>query len=337
MTTTLTDRYVEATLRRLPVEQRPDIERELRTSIADAVEDRAAAGSDAAEAERAVLNELGDPARLAARYAERPLHLIGPAFYLDYVRLLKALLITVVPVVAVAVGVLRGVNDRTVGAMIGGIIGAGITTAVHIAFWTTVLFVVLERIPGFRVPTRDWTVDQLPEPVSRRARHGDLIAETVAVVVFLAFVFVSPKLAIQTDAAGDPIGVLSPWLWDSGMVYVYAGLALVEVGFKYAKVYLSWNLPVAVADLLVNLATAGLLIWFAATDHLLNPAFADAAGWPQSVTKWIPLGVFVVAALSMVQALVEFALAARRRRWTSWDLGHTIRTAVDQFPGVRRG
>ena len=37
---TLTDRYVAATLRTLPEKQRPDIEKELRASIADAVDDR---------------------------------------------------------------------------------------------------------------------------------------------------------------------------------------------------------------------------------------------------------------------------------------------------------
>jgi hypothetical protein len=328
---------VEATLRRLPVQQRTDIERELRASIADAVDDRTAASTDPGEAERAVLNELGDPARLAARYAERPLHLVGPGFYLDYVRLLKALFVIVVPVVAAVVGVVRAVNDGTVGSVIGGIIGAGITTAVHLAFWTTLLFVVIERIPGLRVPTRNWTVDQLPEPVSRRARYGELIAETVAIAVFVAFVLVSPNLAFQTDAAGDPIGVLSPWLWNTGVVYLFAGLAVVVLGFKYAKVYLNWSLPVAIADLVVNLATSGLVIWFAATNHLLNPAFADTAGWPESVTRWIPLGLIVIAALSIVQTLAEFAVAVRKRSWTTWDLGRTIRTTVDQIPGARRG
>src|SRR5262245_64492392 len=103
-TTTLTDRYVDATLRRVPARQRPDIERELRASIADAVDDRLEAGGDPAEAEEAVLTDLGDPARLAAGYADRPLHLIGPAFFLDYTRLLRALLVTVVPAVAAVVG-----------------------------------------------------------------------------------------------------------------------------------------------------------------------------------------------------------------------------------------
>ena len=63
---TLTDRYVAATLRSIPVDKRDDIDRELRASITDAVDARVESGSDPAEAEERVLTELGDPARLAA-------------------------------------------------------------------------------------------------------------------------------------------------------------------------------------------------------------------------------------------------------------------------------
>jgi hypothetical protein len=118
MTTTtsnLTDRYVDATLRRLPSDKRPDIEKELRASIADAVDARVEAGTALAEAEVAVLTELGDPARLAAGYAERPLHLIGPELFLDYTRLLRTLLVTIVPIVAAVVGLVQAVGEARSG------------------------------------------------------------------------------------------------------------------------------------------------------------------------------------------------------------------------------
>ena len=93
-TSSLTDRYVAATLRSLPDRQRQDIEAELRALVADA---RREAGVDADSAERQVLTELGAPARLAASYSDRSLNLIGPEFYLDYVRVLTVLLSTLVP------------------------------------------------------------------------------------------------------------------------------------------------------------------------------------------------------------------------------------------------
>lgn len=246
-TGTLTDRYVELTLRRLPAKQREDIERELRTSISDAVDDRIDAGSDPTEAEHAVLTELGDPARLAADYADRPLHLIGPGYYLDYVRLVVAILVTVVPAVALATAFINILGDGSAGSVIAATIGTAVTTAVHIAFWTTLLFAVIERTSGRRkAPVRQWTPDALPQPASRRALHGTVIAESVAVVLLTTFVMLSPVVSTQVDAAGNPIAILSPWLWQTGVVYVFLGLAITALGITVAKSYLRWSIPVAV-------------------------------------------------------------------------------------------
>ena len=97
MTTTtnasLTDRYVAAALKGVQADQREDVAAELRGSIADAVEVRTSQGESPDTAERAVLLELGGPTRLAAGYSGRPLYLIGPAFYPDYIRLLRLLLL----------------------------------------------------------------------------------------------------------------------------------------------------------------------------------------------------------------------------------------------------
>src|SRR5262245_25080335 len=147
MTATLTDRYVDAVLRRLPPHQRGDVERELRASIADAVDDRAESGTTPAEAETAVLTELGDPYRLAAGSADRRLYLIGPALFVDHRRVLTALLAAVVPIVTVVVGLVKAFdNSGPVDAVLGAL-GTGVTTALHIAFWTTLAFAVLERTP----------------------------------------------------------------------------------------------------------------------------------------------------------------------------------------------
>ena len=80
MTSSLTDRYVSATVRSLDDEQRAEVERELRTTIEDMIDGRLQAGAPSRpDAEREVLVELGDPVRLAAGYSGRPLYLIGQA------------------------------------------------------------------------------------------------------------------------------------------------------------------------------------------------------------------------------------------------------------------
>lgn len=314
-TSTLTDRYVEAALRHLPARQRPDIERELRASIADAVEDRLDAGDDTAGAELAVLTELGDPARLAAGYAERPLQLIGPQLYLGYTRLLTALLVTIVPAVAALVGLMRGLRgDITVPRLIGDILGAALTTGVHLAFWTTLVFVIIERTAtARRAATRSWTPAALPEPPSRRARYGELIAQSVALVLFTAFILLSPTTTTRTDATGAPVGILSPRLWESGVVYLFIALVIVALGFSFAKYYLRWSVPLAVAGSLADIAPATVLIWLAVKDKVLNPAFVQAAGWSPDVPRWITTGLVAVSVVSLLHTVTEGIARARHR------------------------
>ena len=76
-----TEQYLAAALRGIPEKKRADVERELRSSIADAVEDRVANGEDRDAAEKAVLEGLGDPARLAAGMTGTPAvpHRSGPS------------------------------------------------------------------------------------------------------------------------------------------------------------------------------------------------------------------------------------------------------------------
>jgi hypothetical protein len=336
-TTTLTDRYVEATLRRLPGRQHRDIENELRTSIADAVDDRVESGDDRDQAEIAVLTDLGDPARLAAGYADRPLHLIGPVLYLDYIRLLTVVLVTVVPSVAAAIGAVQAFQGAAVSSVVGTIVGTAFTTAIHVVFWTTMLFVVIERTPGLHwTPATSWTPAALPETPSRRARFGELIAESVLVVLVLTFVLLSPVVSPEKDAAGDPIGLLSPWLWETGVVYVLLALGLASVGGNIAKHYLRWSAPRAIVSALIAVIPAAMLIWLAADDRLLNPAFVAAAGWPAEVAQWTNTGLVVVAALTTLATAVETVGGFTTRSWSTPNLGSLIRTVTGRVGGTTR-
>lgn len=309
--TTLTDRYVDATLRRLPTSQRPDIERELRSSIADAVDDRVGAGEDPEAAERAVLNGLGDPARLAASYSNRPLHLIGPELFIDYTRVLTALLTTVVPIVAVIVAIVNVFEENNFGTILGDTMGAAISTAVHIAAWVTLIFAVLERTGGRWSPAQEWKLSDLPASPSRRARLGELIAECVFTVAFAAFIVLSPSFSLEKDAAGNPIPVLDPWLWQTGVVWVFLVLVVAGLGFSFARHYARWRLPVEVAGAVVRIAPSVILIWLASDDHVINPAFIASVGWPEPATRWIAPGLMIGGALSIVSTIYDTVRHAR--------------------------
>ena len=263
-TNTLTDRYIAATLRAVPEKQRPDIEKELRASIADAVDDLIEAGSKPTAAEREVLVELGDPIRLAASYADRPLYLIGPALFPDYLRLLRVLLWVVVPIVVVvllAVGVLQGL---TFGGIVGSAIGTAITVGVHICFWTTLVFAIIERTPNRAKPLVAWSPDMLMDVPAKRRSFSELVGSVVTVVLVVALLLLSPILTTVTDANGDPVGILQPALWQFWVPYLVV-LAAIGIAFEFVKYYVGPILPVAFGNLVINAAFGIPVVWLAAT------------------------------------------------------------------------
>ncbi len=312
---TLTDRYITATLTRLPDAKRADIERELRASIADAVDDRLTAGEEPATAEYAVLSELGDPARLAAGYADRPQHLIGSAYYFDYIRLLTTLGVVVVPIVAVAVALAKALNAAAFGTVVGATVGATLTTAVHLFFWVTLAFVAIERgTVRNPLPNRTWTPDALPDdPPGRQTRFGELVAVTVVAVGFVAALLISPLVSSQRGAGDRPIRPLDPWLWESGAIYAFIALVLVGLATRYVRYYLRWSPITALVAVLVDLAAAAALIWVGATAHLVSPAFATAAGWGPVTVDWAHRGIMIAGAVVAVTSIVDACTSYRRR------------------------
>jgi hypothetical protein len=305
---TLTDRYVAATLRSVPERQRPEIEKELRASIADAVDDRIGAGTKPKAAEREVLVELGDPIRLAANYADRPLYLIGPALFPDYLRLLRVMLWVVVPIVAVvlvAVGLLQG---HSIADITGSTIGTAITVGVHICFWTTLVFAIIERTPRMAKPLVAWSPDMLMDVPARRGSFGDLIGSVVTVVLVVALLLLSPVLTTVTDAEGDPVGILQPSLWQFWVPYLVV-LAAIGIGFEFVKYYAGPTLPVAFGNLVINAAFGIPVAWLAATGQLLNPAFFEGVGWSDEVygivTMVIVVGTLIALAFDSIDGFVK--------------------------------
>lgn len=167
--TSLTERYLAAALRGIREAHRTDVERELRSSIADALEDRVTAGENSADAEKAVLEGLGDPVRLAAGIAGRPLYLIGPDLFVEYRQLLFMLLSIVLPIVGIVqIGVAISGGDDIIGALVAGVGGAW-TVGLHIFFWVTITFVLVERLDAAREAKEEitgaagkWTIDRRP-------------------------------------------------------------------------------------------------------------------------------------------------------------------------------
>ncbi len=319
-TTTLTERYVDAAMRTVPERQRADLAAELRASIDDQVEARVADGQDRAAAERAVLIDLGDPEKLAADYTDRPLHLIGPRYYLAWWRLTK-LLWAIVPACA-AFGVALGqtLAGADFGEIIASVVSVVLGVVVHIGFWTTLVFFIVERTAkgsdvGF---VGDWTPESLPEPRDRGAGLTDLVASLVFLAVAAGAIlwdrFVGFVLVAET---GERMPFLAPslWPWWIGALFVLMVLEALLAISVYAKG--RWDIGSATVNLCLNLAIALPAVWLLMNEQLVNPGFFDAviaAGSVETVRGVVltltGFGIVAVAAWDAVDAFVK----ARRAR-----------------------
>lgn len=310
---TLTDRYVAATLRSVPASQHADIEQELRASVADAIEARVEAGVDPAEAETAVLDDLGDPGRLAAGLVDRPLYLIGPELFLVWWRLLKALLwVALIPGAIVLTVDL--VDGEAVGTAIASGLGTAISVAIGIAFWTTLVFAVLERTGARSAElTGPWTVDRLPaERAPRAVSLGDTVASVGLLVLAAAALLLQQSIAWFRAPDGATIPVLHPDLWPAwiAVLVVIIAVEIVLTIVTYARG--RWTVGLAVVNTVTGALFAGAVVWLASADRLVNPAFLEASGGDS--LSWLSNAIIAVTVVIAVWDVVDVWIKALRGR-----------------------
>ena len=319
--TTLTDRYVWGVLRAVPEAQRPDLEPEIRALIADAMDARVetVAGEAPTDAERAVLTELGDPEVLAARYTDRSLFLIGPAYFLVWKRLLVTILPVIVPISTIAVMAAKALTGD---ASIGDVVGAGVTVAfnvtIQLVFWFTVVFAIVERSEGRPIGgATDWTPDRLPAiPVPGRISLVE-VALSVAGLVFAAVFIVWQQAVAPIVIDGQAYPVLDPALWSFWLPWflVVIGLEIVFTGALYLRG--RWTWPFAVVNALLAAASAIPAIWLLQTGQLWNPAAVDeltglgVGGAIGTISTIIAISVAVIAGWDTVDGFLKASRTAR--------------------------
>jgi hypothetical protein len=312
--TELTDRYVAAVLRGVPETQRADVERELRASVADAVDGMLEQGAEPSAAERSVLTDLGDPARLSADYSDRPLYLIGPALYLDYVRLLRVLIAIVVPIAAVGAALAQALTGGTIGQVVAGAITTALGVLVHLGFWVTIVFFLLERSgAGAATPLGTWSLDRLPELPARRQGLVDAVSAITWIGILIALL-VGQQFFLFLDGRNVP--ALNPDHW-AFWFPVLILLLLAEIGVEVARFRTGrWTVPLAAVNAVLNVAGASVVIALLWAGTLLNAelfavlGWADDAGPSNVVSILVTIAMIGIAGFSIVDAFVR---AIRRR------------------------
>lgn len=268
-----TARYVEAATKTLPIDQRDDYADELRSAIHDQIDDRIERGELAAIAEKSVLNGLGDPAVLAARYAARPLHLLSPRWYPTWRRLLRIILWSALPPIAFGVAVGSAVEGDSFVKTIFEVIGLTLTSAAWIFTLTTLVFVRLDRA---NLQAATWTVDALPANHSYSGKPPARSEWVVGIVAVFWAVIGMVVLSVSWDVPNvGRVSVLDPLLWPWSLILSIALIIAGAIVTARARMLGRWTTGAAIVNASISIVWAVLIISLLLNGHLFSPAFVQ--------------------------------------------------------------
>ncbi|MEV4899808.1 hypothetical protein AB0K08_00525 [Citricoccus sp. NPDC055426] len=314
---TLTRRYIDQVVAHVPDGQREDLSRELLTLTSDMLDERLAGGAEEGAAEREVLEELGDPARLAARYREAPNYLIGPEVFPLYTRLLRWVLVLVLLVSLLANVIVYSATVPE--GHLGGLIGQAVSEAVvalFIAFGAvTGFFAVFERVVpsadrgrAGRSAERRWSVEDLDlEVVNAR----DARSEAISSLVFLGIVALLPLVPTTFLYVGHLNGggsFVNPALWDFWLPAYYALILLaaaLAVWTLFRGRMTRWQV---VARAALDVVAAVFFTVLVLTQEVLDPAIDSGILQTSGGADWVD--VLYVAVIWIV-ALWDLYICVR--------------------------
>ena len=208
---------------------------------------------------------------------------------------------------------------EVVGTTVVGIIGV----VVHLFFWVTLVFALVERsagdgarrggVPGKGEPLAPWSLERLPEPHASGAGFADFIVLVVFLVLGAAAILWDLLIGF---VPGSDLSFLDPGLWPwwiAGLFVLMAAQALLAfLVYRRGR----WTFGFAVANAVLALVFAVPALWLLAQGRLLNPEFFptlapdDGAEVTQILAIITGFGIATIA----IWAIIDGFLKARRAR-----------------------
>ena len=282
------ERYLYDVVRRLPEKQRDDIRKELSGLIEDMLEECEGNGKSKEENIKQVLEKLGDPAELAAKYRGSGQYLIGGEYYPIYCRMLKLVLICVAA--GMGISVLVRFFITVAETSIGGVIASATTGFIDLfsipmglveAFGiVTLLFVILER-NHIRLQNSgaDWKIENLPPVpeknavISREKVLSELWCAHFLVLFFLCVPeYIGPWIK-NSEGMLVAVPVFNMEIWGKVVPFLIISF-LAGIPEEAVKLIAGrYNQTVMWTSVICNSISIGCAIWIFKMNDIWNPQF----------------------------------------------------------------
>ena len=291
----LIDRYVYEVGRRLPRKNRSDIQAELRSSLIDALEDRA--GREPTEDEVVeLLKEFGPPQVVAASYYPEGQYLIGPPLYSLFRMVTGIVLAAVLGAQLLALGIGHFVAQEPIAPLQAVV---GLLNSIPAALGMLVIvFVILQWFEvDPEIEDEPWDPDSLPEiSESETVNRGERIfGITMGIILLVVLGFFPESIGFVTTFGSE--------LFTNPVIAQYIGLITFSLLFGIGlDIYLlwqgRWGTITRIAKIAANLLTIAILfllvqghtVWLA--EHGASGFFTALEQLPDSINgSWQVIGM----------------------------------------------
>lgn len=322
----LTNRYIYEVTRRVPKEQRAEIELELRELIGDMLEGLAL---------DQVFAKLGDPAVFARKYREDRNYVISPEYYANYAWVMKIVLICVWAGLFISMVVQCVIDYRNIPYEIARFISGLVTGSVGAFGAVTLVFAFMERQKIRLELKKDkvWTPDMLNPIPDKKARisRGDCVASLIFIMIFACILILVPQFIGACSLKGKAVTCISIFNMDRWGMILPVFLAALAVAFVDEVIRLAagcYCRSVMLSSIIANGIQIILSVLVLKILPVWNPNFVweieqklgDSFHWKNQLIDWwnaellsdIILGIVIIA--SVIEAALTVYRTMRYRR-----------------------
>ncbi|PGC84786.1 HAAS signaling domain-containing protein [Bacillus toyonensis] len=332
----LIDMYVQEVAKRLPEKNREDITLELRSTIEDMLPD------DYNEDDvKSVLEKLGSPVSLANGYLDRPMHLIGPRYFDVYTTLLKM----IIPIAAV-IALIAMVAENFIGytgnqavldvilKLIGKGIGEIVEVGLHVFFWLTLVFAVLERTDKEKDPhplttsLKKWTPDDLKNisyiPKKKAISKFGVFGGLMWTAIWATLYFYANHLVGVYNGTENGLKFIAP-TFNQDVLLQYWPIILVVIVFEvaislYKLVQGQWTKRLAIGNGILQVVGTIVFIVIVVNPYIFNEGFITYLAnvftiSPEGFKTWLVGGGIIIYTLSAAINIFDGFRKSSIRMW----------------------
>lgn len=277
----MAERYIYQVARRLPAAQRDEIKKELQGLIEDMLAERTE--YPGREDINAVLQELGNPRKMADKYREARQYLIGPEYFGMYIFLLKIVLGAVALGMTIALSIGFATSPPASVAEGVGTFASSVFMALLQAFaWLTLGLALADRFAGKQIifPDEDWRPSELPPVPAENViiKRSEPIASMIFIVIVMVLFNAAPQLFSVYVGGGYPAVIplfnLDKWAAFIGMFNLLFALGLVKEAVRL--LFGRYNVTLAISVAVINIVSMAMAVLLFGSPDLWNPNFVSS-------------------------------------------------------------